>query len=140
MAMSPKEVAATWFATVWNKQDASAIDRYLAPDAKMHGLGPEAMTPAEFKALHQAYCAAFPDIHIEVVRTVSEGDMVVAHCRVTGTHRGQGLGIGPTDRGIDIWGMGMARVVDGKIAEGWNSFDFLTMYQTVGVLPALPQA
>jgi hypothetical protein len=26
----------------------------------------------------------------------------------------------------------MARVVDGQIVEGWNSFDFLTMFQQFG--------
>ena len=140
MALSPKETATTWFETVWNKKDAAAIDRFLAPKAKMHGLGVAPMLPAEFKQLHQGFCAAFPDIRIEVVRTVSEGELVAVHCHCTGTHRGDGLGVAPTDKPIDMWGMGIARIVDGKILEAWNSFDFLTLYQQVDMLPQLSPA
>ncbi len=48
--MSPKEVAFSWFESVWNRKDPDAIDRYLAPDAKMHGLGDAPMPMAAFKA------------------------------------------------------------------------------------------
>ena len=58
--MSPKEVATTWFESVWNRKDASAVDRYLAPDAKMHGLGDAPMAIADFKKMHQMFCAALP--------------------------------------------------------------------------------
>ena len=140
MPMSPKEVATTWFDAVWNKQDASAIDRYLASDAKMHGLGDAPMTRDEFRRMHRTFCEAFPDIRIEVVRTVSEGDMVVALCHVTGTHCGASLGCAATQNKVDMWGMGMARVADGRIVEGWNAWDFMTLYQQVGMLPALASA
>ena len=140
MPMSPKQVATTWFESVWNRKDPAAIDRYLAPDAKMHGLGEVPMQMDDFKRMHQTFCAAFPDIRIEVVRTVSEGDMVVALCHVTGTHGGHGLGGAPTQKRIDMWGMGMARVADDRIVEGWNAWDFMTLYQQVGMLPKLATA
>lgn len=140
MPMSPKEVATTWFDAVWNRKDPTAIDRLLAPDAKMHGLGDAPMTMADFKQMHATFCAAFPDIRIEVVRTVSEGDMVVALCHVTGTHGGAGLGVTPTQKRVEMWGMGMARVAGDRIVEGWNAWDFMTLYQQVGMLPALAQA
>ena len=137
MPMSPKEVDTTWFELVWNRKDAGAIDRYLAPDAKMHGLGDAPMMPDAFKQMHKTFCEAFPDIRIEVVRTISEGDTVAALCHVTGTHCGSSLGCAPTQNKIDVWGMGMARVADGRIVEGWNAWDFMSMYQQVGMLPAV---
>jgi predicted ester cyclase len=137
MPMSPKEVATTWFDSVWNRKDPTAIDRYLAPDAKMHGLGETPLTLADFKQLHRTFCAAFPDIRIEVVRTVSEGDMIVVLGHVTGTHTGADLGAAPTQKRIEMWGMGMARVANDQIVEGWNSWDFMSLYQQVGMLPAL---
>jgi predicted ester cyclase len=81
--------------------------------------------------------SAFPDIVIDVERAVSQGDMVAVHCHLTAKHTGDDLGIQATHKPIDMWGMGMARVRDGKIVEAWNSYDFLTMYQQVGLLPAL---
>ena len=66
-------------------------------------------------------------------------EMVALYCRVTGTHRGEGLGIAATGKPLDIRGMAMARIVDGKVAEAWNCFDFLSLYGQVGLLQ-LPQA
>jgi predicted ester cyclase len=79
-----------------------------------------------------------PDIHIEVERTITEGDLVAAHCRVTGTHRGGTLGFAPTGRRVDFHGVTIARIVDGQFREGWNSFDFLTLYQQLGVVSPNP--
>jgi hypothetical protein len=33
---------------------------------------------------------------------------------------------------VDFWGMTVGRVENGQIVEGWNSFDFLSMYQQIG--------
>jgi hypothetical protein len=32
----------------------------------------------------------------------------------------------------------MLRIGNDQIVEGWNCFDFLTLYQQIGVLPQLP--
>ena len=79
----------------------------------------------------------FPNLRIEIVRTVVNGDLVAGYCRVTVTHAGDGLGIAATGRTATISGMVMARVENGQIAEGWNCFDFLSLYQQLGLLPAL---
>ena len=63
--------------------------------------------------------------------------MIAVHCHVVARHLGDGLGIKATQRPVDMWGMGMARVRDGRIVEAWNSYDFLKLYQQCGMLPAL---
>jgi predicted ester cyclase len=45
---------------------------------------------------------------------------------------GRPLGGDATGRPVDFYGMVIARVRDGKMVEGWNVFDFLTMYQQIG--------
>jgi predicted ester cyclase len=83
---------------------------------------------------------ALGDLSIEVVRTVTEGDVVAAYCHVTGQHVGAAFGGAPTGQPVDFWGMTIVRVEDGKIVEGWNSFDMLGMYQQIGWVanPPLP--
>ena len=39
---------------------------------------------------------------------------------------------------LDIDGMAIAVIRDGQIQEGWNCFDFMSLYQQVGMLPPLP--
>lgn len=140
MNQSPDALARAWFDEVWNNRDESAIDRLMQPDVLAHGLGPEPFRgPGAFKPFYHALKGAL-DIKVEVVRTIVQGDMCVAHCHVTGKHVGPTLGGPATHKNVDFWGMTLLHVKDGKIAEGWNTFDFLTMYQQVGWVanPVLP--
>ena len=66
------------------------------------------------------------------------GELSLAHCRVTATHKGDGLGFPATGRQIEFWGFALGRYVDGQLVEGWNCFDFLGMYQQLGVPLNLP--
>jgi len=58
----------------------------------------------------------------------------VAYCRVTATHGGPGLGVAATGRPVSVHGMTMARIADGRIAEGWNCYDFLGLFQQLGMV------
>lgn len=136
--MTPDELAREWFERLWNQGDESTIDRLLAPHARVHGLGSGSMDgPDAFRPFFRQFRAAMPDVHVDVARTVTDGDTTVAHCHVTGTHTGPELGFAATGRSVDFWGFTMLRVEDGVLVEGWNCFDFLTCYQQLGVLPAM---
>ena len=141
MPPSPKEVVQSWFNDAWNTGDEGAIDRLMAPSAEFHGLSSvEAQPivgPQSFKPLFRSFRLAFPDLRINIDRVLCEGDLVAVHLHITGTHLGDGLGIAPTSVPIDFWGMVIAQVRDGQIQEGWNSFDFMSLYQQVGLLPSL---
>ena len=139
MSMQPDQVARAWFDEVWCRGQEAAIDRLMATEAVAYGLpGGDMRGAAGFRQVFNAFRGAFPDIHVAVERTITEGDMVTAHCRVTGTHTGNGLGLDATGKKVDFEGMTIVRVVDGRIREGWNCFDFLTMYQQLGVVAAAP--
>jgi len=130
-----------WFEEVWNQGREDTIDRIFAADGLAHGLpGGPLRGPDAFRPLFQMFRGAFPDIHIAVERTITEREFVAAHCRVTGTHTGATLAIPPTGRRIEFQGVTIARIVDGQLREGWNCFDFLTMYQQLGVVPQIPGA
>lgn len=51
---------------------------------------------------------------------------------------GNGLGVAATNRAARFHGMLFARIENGKMAEGWNSFDQLGMFVQLGLvtLPA----
>jgi len=142
---SKREFVTTWFEQVWNIGDISAVDRLMSPTARFHGLvepgETPAIGPATFKPFVQSLRGALPDIRIEVLRTVCEGDTVASYCKVTGTHTGPGLGAAPpSGKSIEVYGLGMAVIRDGQIQESWNCFDFLSLYQQLGLLPPLATA
>ena len=139
MAQSPSDTLRTWFARVWNEGDESAIDELYGPMAVAHGQPATPIPgPEGFKPVYRAFRTAFPNMRIEVTHAISEGDLGVVHCRVTGTNTGELMGIAATNRSVDFTGMTMARVVEGRVLEGWNNYDFITMYQQLGVEPPQP--
>ena len=75
---------------------------------------------------------------IEIEDLVAEGDIVAVRWSATGTHRGDGLGFAATGRHVEFSGMTFVRVADGKLAEGWNNFDQLGMFQQLGVVNLPP--
>jgi steroid delta-isomerase-like uncharacterized protein len=140
MPATPDSIVRAWFEEVWNQGNEESIDRLYAPDGLAHGLssdGSPIVGPDAYKPFYRTFRGAFPDMRVEVLRTITEGDLVTAHCHVTGTHTGDHLGLLPTDRPVDFSGICIVRVRDGQILEAWNNFDFLRLYQQVGLLPAI---
>jgi steroid delta-isomerase-like uncharacterized protein len=144
MATKSKTLLHEWFEEVWNKQNAAMIDKLASVDAVAHGLvdeqGNELRGIKAFKEFHHGFIQAFPDLRVEVVDTISEGDKTVARCIVRGTHQGDGLGFPATGRKIEFTGACIARISNGQIVEAWNDFDFLTMHRQLDTLKLLGQA
>ncbi len=140
MAPTPDALIHDWFERVWNQGHEHAIDELTTRDTVIHGLqgadGREVTGQDTFKPFFHAFRQSFPDIHVTVEQTVTEGDRVAAFCRVTGTHTGGGLGMPPTGRAFSIHGMTMIRVADGRLAEGWNCYDFLGLFRQLGIIAA----
>ncbi|HEV7903060.1 MAG TPA: ester cyclase [Pyrinomonadaceae bacterium] len=129
----PKAVIHRWFEEVWNKGREEAIDELFAEDGIAHGLGDVAGAqlrgPGGFKPFFRSFRSAFPNIEVVVEDTIAEGDRVAARCTVRATHAGEGLGFAATQRPMEISGIAIVRVRDGKIVEAWNNFDFMGMFQ-----------
>ena len=94
-------------------------------------------------ALHQWFEHVWnkgDEASISIEHSMEKGEFAMAHCRVTATHTGDGLGVPATNKPVEFWGFTLARVVDGQLVEGWNSFDFLGMYEQIGVRLDMPSA
>lgn len=137
MSAENKALVERWFEEVWNKGRSEAIDEMMAPDARAHGLGPDAMGPAAFKQFHAAFRAAFPDVRVRIDDIIAEGDRVAYRLTAFGTHRGDGLGFPATNCSCSFSVMGSARIAGGKIVEGWNLIDELGMRTQLGVVSSV---
>ena len=128
-----------WFEEVWNKGREEAIDEMFAEDGVAYGLADETGAPflrgpSGFKPFFRNFRDAFPDIEVFVEDTIAEGDKVAARCTLRATHAGDGLGFAATQRPMEITGIAIVRVRDGRIVEAWNNFDFMGMFQQLGTL------
>jgi steroid delta-isomerase-like uncharacterized protein len=133
--MSPdnKALARRWFEEVWNKGRVEAIDEMFASDGRAYGLGDQPLGPSDFKTFHAAYRKAFPDMRIHIDHVIAEGDLVAMRWTVAATHRGELMGLVATGKPSRFEGMSFLRIRDGKIIEGWNVFDQLSMFKQLGV-------
>ena len=122
-----------WFQEVWNNGQAQVIDELMTDNAIAHGVTDvdKDRGPAGFKRFYEQFRADFSNIHIRVDKIMSDGDLEAAHCHVTATHTQSG-------KPVAFSGLTMARIADGKISEAWNHFDFLGLYQQLG-LELVPQ-
>ena len=91
----------------------------------------------------KAFRAGAPDLHVTIDDMIAEGDKVALRWTTRGTERGSvrtPLGVTPsTERAIDIPGINIFRIVNGKIAEGWIVWDTLSWAQQLGLVSRPPQ-
>jgi predicted ester cyclase len=76
---------------------------------------------------------------IKVTLAISQGDQCAVHVEARGTHSGDGLGVAATHRPVHFAGIVIVRARDGKLVEGLNAFDFLSLYQQIGLVPPMGQ-
>jgi len=82
------------------------------------------------------YMQAFPDLHFEIEQIFSSGDYVTLRWRATGTHRGELMGIPPTNRPAETHGCTVEEMRDGKMVREWVYWDTGNLLRQLGVLPA----
>jgi steroid delta-isomerase-like uncharacterized protein len=77
---------------------------------------------------------SFPDMHMEIVELVAEGDTVAARFTCSGTHTGEWLGHPPTGRRFELIDeVTFFRFENGRIAGSWTLEDTLTRLQHLGL-------
>jgi len=130
---------ARWTFEEWNKGKAAtmgSIDRTYDTNYVFHsGVGRDIRGLKDFKQYMGAYYDAIPDVHWTLDDVVVEGDKVASRWTFTGTHKGELMGIPPTNKKVTMWGIEIDRVAGGKFIEGWARFDTLGFMQQLGAIP-----
>jgi steroid delta-isomerase-like uncharacterized protein len=142
MSEENKAIVRRLMEEVINDHDSNAAECFFAPDFVEHipapgqGQGSEGMR----RWLEEVYFPAFPDVHWTVEEQVAEEDKVLTRFVWRGTHRGEFAGIPPTDKQVEVWGMVLDHIVDGKLVESRILQDTLSMLQQMGVMPPPEQS
>jgi len=90
---------------------------------------------AAWSGFMAAFTAGFPDSRISIEACISEGDIVVSHWTLTGTHRGEFQGMPATGLPVKFTGIEFNRVAGGKIVEHRSMFDNLALLRQIGAIP-----
>jgi steroid delta-isomerase-like uncharacterized protein len=136
MSADNKALVRRYVEEVLNKKNLALIDELFASNFIDHDSSmPEARGPAGVKGLAAMAHAAFPDLQFTVKDMVAEGDKVVYRYSLRGTHKGDFMGIAATGKQINVTGIHIYRVSDGKLQEEWENWDMLGLMRQLGALP-----
>lgn len=77
--------------------------------------------------------SAAPDLVMTANQITADGDMVNVNWTARGTHTGQGHGLKPTGKRVQIHGTSRFRFANGKIVEAWNNEYRDELFHQLGV-------
>jgi steroid delta-isomerase-like uncharacterized protein len=131
-----KQIIQKFVQVVWNGRDLTALKDFWTEDCVNH-----AMPVTDNRGLNALriyhdsffddFFAAFPNIQIEIVQQVAEGDRVVSYITSQGKHSGAFYGIPPTGKNISTSVIRIDRIQDGQIAEHWSVSDAAGLMQQI---------
>jgi len=134
-----KAIALRAVEELWNQHNVDLVDEFFAADFISHNpvlsaVYPEVGTESMKQAITDHF-TALPDFHVTVHETLAEGDKLAQRWTVTGTHKGELMGIPPSGNQVTFTGFTISRFADGKIVEQWWAYDALGMMQQLTAPP-----
>lgn len=120
-----RTVALEFISQVYNEGKLELIEKYASSDLLNPGSTPglEGMTQS-VSSLRET----FPRLECKVVETISQDDRVVLRLAGKGVQSGPFMGLSPTGKKINFWGVLILRFRAGRIVEFWSLVD------TAGIL------
>jgi steroid delta-isomerase-like uncharacterized protein len=141
MSADNKAVVRRLYEEVWNKRKLEVINEIISPSHALQAsnifgssIGPEA-----YKRNALLFFAGYPDLHWTIEDTIAEKDKVVACWTISGTHKGDYLGVPATNKKVSVEGITIHHITNGKIMDSYVSWDIWGMMQQLGVVPVLGQ-
>jgi steroid delta-isomerase-like uncharacterized protein len=131
-----KKIMNYFIEEVINNKNLDAADAIVAVDFIEHipfpGQGP-GIEGLKF-ALRSMF-NGFPDMKWTVQEQIAEGDKVVTRFNWIGTHDGDFMGIPPTHKSVEVWGVVIDVVRNNLFSESRIIMDNISLLQQLGVMP-----
>lgn len=117
------------------KEISGTIDGLFEADADIRTPVPLRSTGAEAqREVFLTLLRGFPDLHLSLEDLIAEDDKVVARITVTGTHRGDYMGLSATLNPVIYNEIFIFRFTGGRIAETWGVVDVFTQMKQLGAI------
>jgi steroid delta-isomerase-like uncharacterized protein len=138
MALTPDRVLAANEETfrAWNAHDADAVAAVFAEDAEIVDVmtGEVVRGRAAIRTRTAGILAAFPDLRLARRMLLIDGPTNADQWVMTGTHRGEYLGIAPTGRAVEVRGATFSQFDErGLVTRDTNYVDVRALLAQLGV-------
>ncbi|HEY5687604.1 MAG TPA: ester cyclase [Yeosuana sp.] len=129
-----KMYSSTWDEII-NKGNLDLInDSHFTEDITLV-MSPENIVGIEgFKDYYSNFVTGFSDVEFTMADVFGQGDKIVKHWNFKGTHSGDFFGIPATGKSVNVEGVTLVQMKDGKIAQEQDFMDNMVFLQQLGIL------
>ena len=125
-----------FYKEVVNGGNIALIDELCAENFIEHEVFPGLTQDREgVKKFFTMMRTAFPDFKMDVEFMMTDGDKVACYITMTGTHKGEFMGMPATGKAFSVKTIDIMRFENGKAVEHWGVTDGMTMMEQLGALP-----
>lgn len=135
MSEQNKRIARQVFEDIQSEGNTALVDKIVALDYVGHTPPADIHGPEGARQFTVMLRAAFPDMRVTVEDQIAEGDRVATRWTFRGTHEGDFQDIPATGKQVTMSGITLFRIANGKLLEGWNKPDLLSLMQQLGAVP-----
>ncbi len=138
MSINNKVIVRRLYEEVWNKRRLELVDEIISPSHALHdpNVSGSAVGPEAYKRQVTRFITAFPDLRLTIEDIVGENEKLAVAWTISGTHKGEFMGIPATNKNVSVDGITINHIVNAKIMDSYISWDAWGMMQQLGVVPA----
>ena len=127
------------YETTWdnivNKRQIDQINSKNFDENVVLVASPENIVGIEgFKAYYQNYLTGFSEVSFNIINVFGQGDNIVKHWRFKGKHTGDFFGIPATGNMVDVEGVTLVKMKNGKIAQEQDFMDNTVFMTQLGLI------
>ncbi len=116
----------------WNKVDIEALKEIYSPDYVWHFAGEGTLSLEDLIEDLKWEITVYPDRTFSPEDLISKGNKVVSRYVLRGTHERDREGFPATGKKVEMEGIFVNRIENGKIVETWEVADLLSVYKQLG--------
>ena len=122
------------FYDAYNKKQPAILSEIIADDYVDYGHQPPGRGVQGAKTDHQEIARGFEDARFDIDEMFGSDDRVVSRWTLHATHTGPFAGVPPTKKKIEVHGISLYRLRDGKITETRNLADLYALFTQLGTI------
>jgi steroid delta-isomerase-like uncharacterized protein len=113
--------------------DATGSELFAA-DFRAYMPGQAPMDRTTFEHFVSGVTSGMPGYTYEIHDQIAQGDLVANRITWRGVHSATLAGVPATGRSVELRGINMFRVRDGRVVEQWAQLDMLGLLQQIGAI------
>ena len=137
--MNNEDIVKYFYEVIVSKNLLDELPKYIADDCVQRVGEKEIFMGIDGMKQHLvALKKTYPDYTMKIIRQYVTDDYVISEFIMRGTHKGEFIGIIPTNEVLEITGVDIDKVIDGKIVEhGGAANTFETFFEHHLIKPVL---